>query len=50
MMEKFFAAALVIIIIPYGLVFLALLWNVIGPPIRTRLVRHGESEDLTSPK
>ena len=50
MMEDFFVAALVIITLPYGLIFLALLWNEIGPPIRTRRARGAVTEDLTSPK
>lgn len=40
-MESFFAAALAAIIIPYGLMFLVLLWNEIGPAIRARLERGG---------
>lgn len=42
MMEKFFAALLVIIIIPYSLIFLMLVWNVIGPLILTRRERNAE--------
>ncbi len=32
-MENFFAAAAVVIAIPYGLMFLVLIWNVIGPAL-----------------
>jgi hypothetical protein len=31
----FFEAALIVILIPYSLVVLGLLWNEIGPSIRT---------------
>ena len=48
MNEKFFSVALAVIIIPYGLMFLMLLWNVIGPVIRARLMRGAEGEDITS--
>ena len=35
-MENFFTAALTVIAIPYGLMFLVLLWNMIGPLMRAR--------------
>ena len=36
MNEKFFEAFLVLIIVPYGLMFLIQLWNVFGPSLRSR--------------
>ena len=36
MSDSFFAALLAIIIIPYSLIFIMLLWNVIGPSIPMR--------------
>lgn len=36
MSNSFFEALLAIIIFPYSLIFLMLLWNVIGPSIRIR--------------
>jgi len=39
MSETVFAALLGIIIIPYSLIFLVLLWNELGPLIRPRLMR-----------
>ncbi len=36
MSERFFQACLVIILIPYSLIFIVLLWNEIGPSILAR--------------
>ena len=43
MMEKFYTALLAIVIIPYSLIFLMLLWNVIGPLIRIRTRRERDA-------
>ncbi len=36
MSDNFYKAFLAIILIPYSLVFLMLVWNMFGPSIRTR--------------
>ncbi len=49
MNENFYRAFLAIIVIPYALMFLVLLWNVAGPFIRSRLLRDADRDKLTSP-
>lgn len=42
MMENFFAAAAFIIAIPYGLIFLVLIWNIICPALGKRRKRNAK--------
>ena len=48
LMEKFFIVALAAIIIPYGLMFLALMWSVIRPAMGKRR-GHGAKQEKTAP-
>ena len=49
-MENFYTAAVVVIVIPYGLMFLGLVWNVIGPAMGKRRPREADRKTPAAPE